>query len=92
MNFTVGGEETPFPAGPAAIPGTIQAENFDNGGNYVGYFNLDPTDHGSAPSYRPGTTVGVEYTGDVNGGYDVGYTGEGEYLRYTVNVGDGGDL
>jgi glucosylceramidase len=86
VNFTVGGEETPFPAGPATIPGLIQAENFDNGGNYVGYFNLDATDQGSAPGYRPGTTVGVENTGDAGGGYDVGYTGEGEYLRYTVNV------
>ncbi len=86
VNLTIGGEETPFPAGPAAIPGVIQAENFDNGGNYVGYFNLDSTDQGSAPTYRPGTTVGIEYTGDVGGGYDVGYTSEGEYLRYTVNV------
>jgi glucosylceramidase len=86
VNFTIGGKETPYPAGPAAIPGLIQAENFDNGGNYVGYFNLDATDQGSAPTYRPGTTVGIEYTGDTGGGYDVGYTGEGEYLRYTVNV------
>ena len=86
VNFTIGGEETPFPASPASIPGLIQAENFDKGGNYVGYFNLDTTDQGSAPGYRPGTTVGIESTGDAGGGYDVGYTGEGEYLRYTVNV------
>jgi glucosylceramidase len=86
VNFTVGDAETPFPAGAATIPGMIQAENFDNGGNYVGYLNLDSTDQGSAPSYRPGTTVGVENTGDVGGGFDVGFTGEGEYLRYTVNV------
>ena len=86
VNFTIGGKETPFLAGPATIPGVIQAENFDNGGNYVGYFNLDTSDQGSAPTYRSGTTVGVENTGDVGGGYDVGYTSEGEYLRYTVNV------
>jgi glucosylceramidase len=86
VNLTIGGRETPFPAGPAPIPGLIQAENFDNGGNYVGYFNLDSTDQGSAPMYRPGTTVGIEYTGDTGGGYDVGYTSEGEYLRYTVDV------
>ena len=90
VNFTIGGAETPFAGGPATIPGTVQAENFDNGGDYVGYFNLDPQDYGSAPSYRAGTTVGVEYTGDTGGGYDVGYTSEGEYLRYTVNVGTAG--
>jgi O-glycosyl hydrolase len=86
VNFTVGGQETPYLGAPATIPGLIQAENFDNGANYVGYFNLDTTDQGSAPNYRPGTTVGVEQTGDIGGGYDVGFTSEGEYLRYTVNV------
>jgi Carbohydrate binding module (family 6) len=64
---------------------TIQAENFDNGGNYVGYFNLDITDQGGA-TYRAPATVGVESTSDTGGGYDVGYTKEGEWLRYTVNV------
>ena len=86
VSLTIGDKETPFPGGAASIPGLIQAENFDNGGNYVGYFNLDPSDGGSAPGYRAGSTVGVELTGDAGGGYDVGYTGEGEYLRYTVNV------
>ena len=90
VDLTVGGQETPFPHGPATVPGIIQAENFDNGGNYVGYFNLDTTDGGSAPNYRPGTTVGVESTGDTGGGYDVGYTKEGEYLRYTIDVTRGG--
>ena len=60
--------------------------NFDNGGNYVGYFNLDTIDQGSAPSYRAPATVGVEETGDTGGGFDVGFTKEGEWLRYTVNV------
>lgn len=86
VNLTVGSPETPFLSSPVSIPGLIQAENFDNGGNYVGYFNLDPVDYGNAPTYRPGTTVGIETAGDTGGGYDVGYTREGEYLRYTVNV------
>jgi hypothetical protein len=86
VNLTVGGQETPYLGSASTVPGLIQAENFDNGGNYVGYFNLDATDQGSAPGYRPGTTVGIEGTGDTGGGYDVGYTKEGEYLRYTVNV------
>ncbi len=86
VNFIVGGKETPFGGTPWTLPGLIQAENFDEGGNDVGYFNLDPRDYGSAPTYRPGSSVGIEYTGDPGGGYDVGYTKEGEYLRYTVNV------
>ena len=86
VQLTIGGQETPFPSAPATIPGLIQAENFDNGGNYVGYFNLDTTDQGNAPSYRAPATVGVEETGDTGGGFDVGFTKEGEWLRYTVNV------
>ena len=86
VQFTIGGQETPFNGTVPTIPGLIQAENFDNGGNDVGYFNLDTVDQGSAPNYRYPATVGVENTGDTGGGYDVGYTKEGEYLRYTVNV------
>lgn len=86
VNLTIGDNETPYNGAPVALPGLVQAENFDNGGNYVSYFNLDSADQGSAPGYRPGTTVGIEKTGDTGGGYDVGYTKEGEYLRYTVQV------
>ncbi len=90
VNLTIGGQETPYSGTPVIVPGVVQAENFDKGGNYVGYLNLDTADYGSAPNYRPGTTVGVESTGDTGGGYDVGYTKEGEYLRYTVDVTQGG--
>ncbi len=86
VQFTIGGQETAFGGIPWTLPGLVQAENFDNGGNYVGYFNLDASDQGSAPAYRAPATVGVEATGDTGGGYDVGYTKEGEYLRYTVHV------
>ncbi len=85
VQLTIGEKETPFGGTPWTLPGLVQAENFDNGGNSVGYFNLDTTDQGKV-AYRAPATVGVETTGDVGGGYDVGYTKEGEYLRYTVDV------
>jgi len=31
------------------VAGQVQAENFDNGGNYIGYFNLDPSDPSVIP-------------------------------------------
>ncbi len=89
VQFTIGGQEKPFGGVPGAIPGLIEAEDFDEGGNYVGYFNLDATNQGMT-TYRGSATVGVETTGDAGGGYDVGYTKEGEYLRYTVDVARGG--
>ena len=85
VQLNIGGQELPFGGVPSTLPGLIQAENFDEGGNYVGYFNLDTTNQGMT-TYRGSSTVGVETTGDTGGGYDVGYTKEGEWLRYTVDV------
>lgn len=85
VQLSIGEPETSFGGTPWTLPGTVQAEDFDKGGNYIGYFNLDTVNQGGA-SYRSPATVGVEPTGDAGGGYDVGYTKEGEWLRYTVNV------
>lgn len=89
VQLNVGEPETSFGGTPATLPGIVQAENFDNGGNYVGYFNLDATNQAGAP-YRTPATVGVGVTSDTGGGYDIGYTKEGEWLRYTVDVTQGG--
>jgi len=89
VQLNVGDPETPFGGTPWTLPGQVEAENFDNGGNYIGYFNLDPSDP-SGNTYRAPASVGIEPTSDVGGGYDVGYTKEGEWLRYTVNVTHGG--
>jgi O-glycosyl hydrolase len=85
VDLTIGGQEQPFGGVPWTLPGTVQTENFDTGGKGVGYFNTDSTNQGGA-NYRPGETVGIETTSDTGGGYDVGYTKEGQWLRYTVNV------
>ena len=89
VHLNVAGPESPFGGTFATLPGIVQAENFDNGGNYAGYFNLDPTNQANT-TYRGSATVGVEPTTDVGGGYDVGHTKEGEWLRYTVDVTQGG--
>src|SRR6202007_285088 len=43
--------EAPFGGTPAAVPGTVQAENYDTGGQGVAY-QVSST-NGSANSYRP---------------------------------------
>jgi hypothetical protein len=80
-----GGGGQPFGGTPAPVPGTIQAENFDNGGQNVGYF--DTTSGNSLPAgYRSGTDVDIESSSDSGGGFDIGKTRAGEWLNYTVNV------
>ena len=67
------------------IPGTIQAEEFDVGGNGVAYYDDSP---GSATSvaYRSDEDVDIEVCTDAGGGYNLGYATAGEWLEYTVNV------
>lgn len=74
---------SPYSGSPVAVPGKIEAENFDNGGEGVAYHDSDATNSGGA--YRS-TGVDVESTTDSGGGYNVGWTAGGEWLAYTVNV------
>ncbi len=79
-----GGVSTPFGGTPVPIPGTIQAENFDNGGQGVAYF--DSTAGNSGGSYRTTEAVDIETSTDTGGGFDLGWIAPGEWLNYTVNV------
>ena len=74
---------TPFTGTPIALPGTIEVENFDLGGQGVAYNDLDPGNNGGA--YRS-EGVDIEATGDAGGGFDIGWTGAGEWLSYSVDV------
>jgi O-glycosyl hydrolase len=93
MKFTA---TTIFP--PAGIPyggtawpvGIVQAENYDVGGEGVAYHDTTPQNEGGAYRTGPGEGVDVEPTGDVGGGYDVGWTHAGEWMDYTINVGTAG--
>jgi endonuclease/exonuclease/phosphatase family metal-dependent hydrolase len=83
--FHIVGEEPPptasGPVAPREIPGTIEAEHFDNGGNGSAYW--DSTGGNSGNQYRS-TDVDIESCNE--GGYDVGWTSAGEWLRYTVTI------
>lgn len=68
--------QTPFNGTPAVIPGVIEAEEFDYGGEGNAYHDLDEQNHNG---------------GDRNEGVDmnntaVGYTQTGEWIEYTVDV------
>jgi hypothetical protein len=65
------------------VPGIVQAENYDLGGEGVAYHDNDPANQGGA--YRT-DGVDVESTGDTGGGYNVGYIQAGEWLNYTISV------
>jgi hypothetical protein len=67
---------------------TIQAEDFDAGGEGVAYHDTDTSNDGGA--YRPNEGVDIQPTGSGNG-FDVGWVQAGEWLKYTVNVQQAGN-
>ncbi len=76
---------TPLRWSPFTAGQTIQAEDFDNGGEGVAYHDFDASNRGGA--YR-NTAVDIERGGT---GYDVGWVGAGEWLSYTVTIAKAGN-
>jgi hypothetical protein len=79
--------EGPFGGTPAAIAGTVLAENYDTGGQGVGY-NVTSV-NGTDNAYRS-DGVDLETTSAPGGGNNVGWTAAGQWFRYTVNVATAG--
>ncbi|HEY0473656.1 MAG TPA: carbohydrate-binding protein [Kribbella sp.] len=84
---TGGTTEGPYAGTPAAIPGAVQAENYNTGGQGVAY-NVGSI-NGTANSYRA-DGVDLETTSDTGGGYNLGWTSTGQWFHYTVNVATAG--
>jgi beta-glucanase (GH16 family) len=85
---TASGDGTPFSGSAYAIPGKVETENYNNGGEGAAYHDSDATNNGG--QYRPNDGVDIEATTDTGGGYDVGWTAAGEWTKYTVNVASSG--
>jgi beta-glucosidase-like glycosyl hydrolase len=86
--------DAPFGGTAAAVPGTVQAANYDTGGQGVAY-NVAST-NGSANSYRADgvdleATADTQDTSTAGGAYDIGWTTPGQWFNYTVNVATAGN-
>jgi carbohydrate binding protein with CBM6 domain len=86
FNITASPVGTPFGGTPAAVPGIIQAENFNEGGQGVAYSDTDAVNDGT--QYRPGEGVDVFTSSGAPepGNYVVKNFANGEWMLYTVNV------
>lgn len=78
-----GSTPTPYGGTPATVPGTLQAENFDNGGEGIAYHDQDSGNNGGV--YRT-TDVDIRAMTGASNGYDVFNARAGEWLKYTINV------
>src|SRR5438132_2278100 len=79
----IGIASTPFGGVARSLPGLVQAEDFDQGGQGLAYSDAEPANRGG--QYR-GEGVDIETSSDTGAGYDVGFTQAGEWLNYSVNV------
>ncbi|MDW5288132.1 carbohydrate-binding protein [Formosa sp. PL04] len=69
-----------------SIPGILEVENYNYGGQGVGYSDSDSQDKLGAGRPGDGVDIGLD-----NGGKFIGYTAAGEWLKYTINVQQAGD-
>lgn len=85
ITITVNVPQAPYGGTAHAIPGIIQAEAFDEGGNGFAYFDDSPGSE-TDQTFRADEDVDIADCEDEGGGHCLAYVTEGEWLEYTVNV------
>jgi len=87
MNINVLVPQAPYGGSAHAVPGKIELEEYDVGGNGQAYYDTDAgTKVDPAPNFRTDEDVDIEICSDTGEGYNLGWTAAGEWLEYTVNV------
>lgn len=82
-NLIVNNKRTPYKS-IASIPGIVEAENFDKGGEGFTFHDSDSNDEAKS-NYRS-DNEGVDIKKASNGGYVLGWTSLDEWYEYTVDV------
>ncbi|TRX56127.1 cellulase family glycosylhydrolase [Fulvivirga sp. M361] len=79
--------QSPYGGTPWSVPGSLEAENYDAGGQGIAFNDLTNVNEGNAYRDDP---VDIEVCTDTGGGYNVGWIVNGEWLEYTVDVATSG--
>lgn len=73
-----------------SLVGKIEIENYDLGGNRVSYYDKDSENKGNVYRKDGVDVVGLDCSDSLSTkdckGYAIGYTQEGEWMEYSVNV------
>ena len=81
--------QTAYKGTVATVPGKIEAENYDEGGHNKAFYDNDRENQGKAYREDEVDVVAIDDSkcGDAAcTGYAIGYTNEGEWVEYTINV------
>jgi beta-xylosidase len=85
VNVIVNVPQGPYNGTIHAIPGRIEAEYYDLGGEGVAYHEANTSGNEGGAILRS-DEVDIETTQDATGAYNVSYILNGEWLEYSVNV------
>ena len=92
------GNSTPYTNPALAIPGKIEIEHFDNGGEGIAYHDTSAGSHGQdyeqppsypVPSFRQPTDVDIYHSLDYSNSYLV-VMQQGDWMKYSVDVAHSG--
>lgn len=81
--------QTAYKGTAATVPGKIEAENYDEGGHNKAFYDNDRENQGKVYREDEVDVVAIDDSkcGDAAcTGYAIGYTNEGEWVEYTINV------
>ncbi len=80
--FTAAAQQAPYGGTARPVPGVIQAEDYDTGGEGVAYHDTEEANQGG--QYRPAEGVDIEACEE--GGFNVGYLQLDEWMEYTLSA------
>ena len=87
VTVTIQGIQAPYNNIVHPIPGIIQLEEFDLGGNGLAYLDNTPgSEVTPVVNFRTNEDVDLEVCTDAGGGYNLGFATAGEWLEYSVDV------
>jgi hypothetical protein len=75
----------PYAGSRIHLPGMLQVEWYDAGGEGTSYHDVDPENHGGACRRAEGVDI-EQCTDSESAGFNIGWTKPGEWLRYSVNI------
>lgn len=91
---TVPAVQEPFGEKAIALPGKLEAENYDKGGSGVSFYDKVTKNQGGAYREDYVDIVGLDCSDTLNTkdckGYAVGYTESGEWMEYSVSIAKAG--
>lgn len=81
--YETGTDPDPEPEKIHPIPGIVEVEDYGNGGQDVSWHDTSPADNKGSEYRTDGVDIKVA---SGSGGYIVGWTADGEWLKYSVEV------